>query len=239
METGSTSEWSANGGGGLFNSGTYEAVATSELAHTGANSLRARIWTPGESGVRAFRWSEARSNRSLYYSVWMYIPTNYTLTADPNTGQFWNLFQFKSRTPDSSRIDPLWSLNAAPDGAGALYLRAGWGWGGATLSGPRATDGVGGKWFEPATRRSLPVGRWFHLQAMLHQSKDFDGRLTFWQDGVQLLDLTGVRTSYVNCNYNSWCADNEWSVNHYSDGLSPNPATIYIDDASIATGYIP
>jgi hypothetical protein len=79
----------------------------------------------------------------------------------------------------------------------------------------------------------LPVGRWTHLEAFLSESKDFDGRLTLWQDGAQVIDLNGIRTSYPNCTYNSWCASNEWSVNLYSDGLSPNPATIYIDSAAI------
>lgn len=200
--------------------------------------MRSTIFTPPESGVRAFRWAEARANRSLYYSVWMYIPTTYTMTADPNFGQYWNLFQFKSRSADGSRNDPLWALSAAKNPAGGMYLRAGWGWGGTTVAGPRATDSVGGKWYEPTTRVPLPVGRWFHLEAHLHQSKDFDGQLSVWQDGLKIFSFTGVRTSYANCNFNSWCANNEWSVNNYSDGLSPNPATIYMDDAAISTGYI-
>jgi hypothetical protein len=44
---------------------------------------------------------------------------------------------------------------------------------------------------------------------------------------------------YNNCNYNAWCASNEWSVNLYSDGMSPNPAVVYFDAAAIATSYIP
>jgi hypothetical protein len=163
----------------------------------------------------------------------VYLPTNLNVTGSPNQGQFFNLFQFKSRSTDGSRNDPVWAFYAEPDGAGGLYLHAGWGWGGTTLAGPFAGDGVGGKWFEPTQRVSLPVGRWTHLEAFLSESKDFDGRLTLWQDGAQVIDLNGIRTSYPNCTYNSWCASNEWSVNLYSDGLSPNPATIYIDSAAI------
>lgn len=245
MEEGKLDDWFNPGteaspgccyGGDMQNSGQYEAIASTDFAHSGTYSLRAKIWTPATptSGVRAFRWQEPHSNRDAYYSGWFYLPTSYTLTADPSNGQFWNLFQFKSRTQDDSRIDPLWGLYAKPDGNGGLYLRAGWGWGNATLAGPYSTSNVGGKWIEPTTRVSLPIGRWFKLEAFLHQSKDFDGHLTFWQDGVQILDLPNVRTSYANCNYNSWCASNEWSLNNYSDGLSPNPATIYIDDAVIS-----
>jgi hypothetical protein len=104
------------------------------------------------------------------------------------------------------------------------------------LAGPHATDGVSGKWYEQANRVYLPQGRWTHLEAFLHESTgtDFSGRLTFWQDGQQLFDLQNVRTTFNNCNYNAWCADDEWSVNVYSDGMTPNPFSAYFDDASIA-----
>jgi hypothetical protein len=240
MEDGSTSEWLAGGGGQLYNSGAFEAEASTDIARTGLHSLRARIWTPSSpsSGVRAFRWQEARANQELYYSAWLYLPTAYTLSNERRNGGYWNVFQFKSRTADRSRDDPVWAFYATPDGEGGLYLRAGWGWGGTALAGPYGTDGVGGKNYEPETRVSLPVGRWVHLQAFLRQSSEFDGRLTFWQDGVKLFDLDGIRTSYPNCSFNAWCADNGWSVNLYSDGLLPNPATIYIDDATISTTYV-
>jgi hypothetical protein len=72
-----------------------------------------------------------------------------------------------------------------------------------------------------------------HFEAYLKESKDFDGALKFWQDGTLLFDLSGIRTSYDNCNFNSWCADNEWAVSLYAHGISPNPAVVYFDDASI------
>jgi hypothetical protein len=164
---------------------------------------------PIESGVRAFRWDEARKNRDAYYSVWLYVPQGAKVT-----GNYWNVFQFKSRTTDGSRVDPLWAFYAVSD-ANGIYLHAGWGWGSTPLAGPHATDGVSGKWYEQANRVYLPQGRWTHLEAFLHESTgtDFSGRLTFWQDGQQLFDLQNVRTTFNNCNYNTWCADDEWSVN--------------------------
>ncbi|MCU1378800.1 MAG: hypothetical protein JWN29_1783 [Acidimicrobiales bacterium] len=233
---GTTSEWSSNGGGGLFNSGTNEAVVSSDHFRSGSNSLRAsiRTRTTRSSGVRAFRWKEARENRDAFYSVWLYLPAK----LNP-TGSFLNLFQFKSRSGNGARNDPVWAFYGVPDGAGGAYLRAGWGWGGTPLAGPTTLDrGVTGRWYEPAQRVSLPVGRWVHLEAFLHQSSEFDGRLQFWQDGVRLFDLNDIRTSFKNCNYNSWCADNEWSVNLYADRFIANP-TLYIDDAVISRSYIP
>jgi hypothetical protein len=236
QDGGTTAEWSAGGGGGLYNSGTYETAASSERRLNSSHSLRARIWTPASpaSGVRAVRWKEARANRELYYSTWIYLPQRLDLAAS-----FVNLLQFKSRSQDGSRNDPLWAFYGARDGKGGFYLRAGWGWGGTPIVGPRRTDGVGGKWFEPSRRVSVPVGRWVHLEAFLRQSRGFDGRLRLWQDGVQLFDLNNIRTSFDNCNYNRWCASNEWSVNLYSDGLRINPTTMYVDNSAIARSYIP
>ena len=47
-----------------------------------------------------------------------------------------------------------------------------------------------------------------------------------------------MRTAYRSCTYDDWCTDQHWSVNNYSDGLSPAPAEIFVDDAVIerATG---
>jgi hypothetical protein len=233
-DAGNTNEWSSAGGGGLYNSGTYEVTASTDQHRSGSYSLRERIWTPGSSGVRAFRWKEARENRDAYYSAWIYLPQN----LNPTSG-FLNMFQFKSRTSDGSRIDPIWGFYGVPDGKGGTYLKAGWGWGGTPIAGPSSSDGVGGKWYEPAQKVSLPVGRWVHLEAFLHQANGFDGKLQFWQDGVKMFDLNNIRTSFNNCDYNSWCADNEWSMDLYSDGLTPNPATLYVDDAAIARSYIP
>jgi hypothetical protein len=243
METGDLTQWYAPAtsegnlnGGGLYNSGSFEATVTAEHARTGTYSLEAAITSPPTSGIRAFRWLEARTHQNAYFSVWLYVPTRYQLTGNPHVGRFWSLFQFKSRSADG-HIDPLWAFYVKQSRAGP-YLVAGWGWGGTTAAGPYPTSTVGGKWFQPARKLVLPVRRWVHLEAFLGQSKDFAGRLVFWQDGTRLFDLEGVRTSYENCTYNAWCADNEWSVNNYSDGLSPTPSTIYIDDATIATQYV-
>ena len=240
MEEGSLADWyypstgpSGDYGGGLYNSGRYEAVASQDRAHTGSTALRARIWTPSSptSGVRAFRWRESRLYRAAYYSAWFYVPTSYTLTGDPCCGRYWNLFQFKSRST-TGRNDPVWALYVGNRPTGELYVYAGWGWGGTAIAGPYATSDVSGKNYSQSVA-NLPIGRWTRIEAFLRESKDFDGRLTVWQDGVQLFDFVNIRTSYDNPDYNSWHASNEWSVNLYSDGLSPDPATIYIDDAQI------
>jgi hypothetical protein len=240
MEEGTLSDWyspstgpTGDYGGGVYNSGRYGVSAVSDHAHNGRRSLRATIWTPNSptSGVRAFRWNEPRAHREAYYSAWFFVPKMYKLTANPCCGRFWNIFQFKSQSADG-RNDPVWALYVAKRSSGELYLYAGWGWGGTKVSGPYATSGVSGKNFDQCSL-DFAVGRWVRIDAFLRQSKDFDGQLIVWQDDVMLFDFQKIRTSYANPSYNAWQAANEWSVNLYSDGMAPNPSTIYIDDAEI------
>lgn len=232
-EGGNTSEWSSNSGGGEYDSGIGDTYATTARAHSGNWGAKMTISTPHSptSGTRMFRWRESRSHRGAYYSVWLYFPTYYSIT-----GNYLMPMQFKSRTSDNRRNDPVWAFYLTP-ASGKYYLKAGFGWGGTQLAGPYSGNGVGGKFYSQ-TKLAFPVGRWVHLEAYLYESNTYTGRVILYQDGIKLFDFQNVITSYKNCNYNSWCASNEWSVNLYSDGLSPNPAYIYMDDAKIGTGYI-
>lgn len=218
-------------GGGVYNSGSATAVPSRDVAHRGSWSAKLTVEYPSgrTPGARLFRWAEAHALREAYYSAWFFLPRAYRSSGSAN-GRFWNVFQFKSVTADGKRNDPLWFLNVetGPDGAMVPHLV----WWDKTLPGPHAGE-VGSREFTPRVRRPLPVGQWFHLRAFLRQSKDFDGRLTIWQDGVQIFDLDGIRTCYDSPAFNAWRCDNAWSVNNYSDGLMPSPAVLYVDDAQI------
>lgn len=246
-ETGDLTQWYAPGrniedehGGGLQASGKAGAAPSQEHAHSGRWSAKLTIATPNTptSGARLFRWNEARNHRELYFSVWIYIPQYYALSGDARRGRFWNLLQLKSVTEQRNRNDPLWAFYVDDSQPGTYFLKAGWGWGGTATPGPTAQEGAGGKWFYQQ-RAPLPVQRWVHLQMFVKESSGFDGQLKLWQDGVQLFDFQHIRTSYRNCTFNAWCAENQWSVNLYADKLSGSPAVMYVDDASISTEYIP
>jgi hypothetical protein len=230
MEEGSLADWyfpesSAvrSYGGGEYNSDGGDSVASSERARSGAWAVKATL--PGAGGTRLFRWQEARANRDLVYEAWFYLPAAYRIT-----GNYWNLFQFKSRST-AGAVDPLWFVDLVTTADGSLRPTLIW-WH-RTLEGPRPGQ-AGLRRLQPLSPVTVPAGRWFSLKARLHQSKDFDGTLQVWLDGQLIFDQTGVRTSFNNCAYNSWCATNEWSVNNYSDGLNASPATLYIDDAQIS-----
>jgi hypothetical protein len=234
MEDGTLADWSAgppgtlgSAGGGEFDTPPGRSTPTRATARWGAWS--AQLELPGGKGAtRLFRWQELRTHRTAVTRVWLLIPRAYRPTGPRRTGRFWDVFQFKSRSA-SGRNDPLWFVNVT-SAHGRLRLELIW-WS-RTLQGPhRRASG-----FRRLRQRvaTVPVGRWFQLSARLRQSKDFDGLLCVWQDGRLLFGLHDVRTSYANCAYNDWCAENEWSVNNYSDGLSPSPSVIFADGASIA-----
>ena len=231
FETGDFSDWSKPkpASGGIFNSGIAESVASQDFAHGGRWSVKATITTPHKptSGTRIFRWRESQDARyfasGLYYSAWFLFPKLYTLTADPHRGQFWNIFQFKTKT--SSRNDPVWFLDVANRRrGGAMYLTLHW-WERVAMDGPHAGESGGHRYTQDLA--DIPVGRWTHIEAYLKQASDFNGEVRVWQDGVLLFDQKNVKTKYQS-------GDNQWAVNNYSDGLTPNPATIYIDDVRVA-----
>lgn len=228
MEEGSLSDWDVDQGGGEFNSGSGGAIASRDFAYDGRWSARLTVTAPPESGTRLFRWKESRDNRELYYQAWFYIPDGYQLTGDAATGRFLNLFQFKSTSQDRRQNDPFWFLNVEIGSDGEMRPELVW-WHRA-VEGPH--QGESG-YRTYAGDMALPVDRWFQVRARLRQSKDFDGVVQFWLDGRQIFDLRDVRTGYANCAYNVWCVDQGWSVNLYSDGLTPAPSVIYVDGARI------
>lgn len=230
MEEGTLADWSAapagTPGGGEFDTAPGRSTPTQAAARSGVWAAQLELPT-GKGATRLFRWDELRRHRTATVRVWLRIPRAYRLTGPRRTGRFWDVFQFKSRSP-SGRNDPLWFVHVA-SARGRLRLELIW-WS-RTLRGPHRGE-VG---FRRLRQRvaTVPVDRWFQLSARLRQSKDFDGLLCVWQDDRLLFALHRVRTSYANCAYNKWCVANEWSVNNYSDGLAPAPSVIYADDASI------
>jgi hypothetical protein len=226
VEDGSLAGWEEGGGGGPFNSGGATTTATDAIARTGAWSAELSL-PAGSGGARLFRWAEPRAHRDLYYENWYYFPQAFTLVG--SEGAFLDFFQFKSVSEDGAQNDPIWFLNVHNREDGSMVPELVW-WH-RTLEGPH--QGENGYRTYVNDLATLPVGRWFKVTARLRQSNAFDGRLSVWLDSNLIFDQRGVRTGYQNCTYNSWCVDQHWSVNLYSDGLVPSPAVVYVDDARI------
>jgi hypothetical protein len=232
MEEGTLGDWyspstgpSGYYGGGEYNNGNADTVASSERAHTGQYSAKASV--SGSGGTRLFRWKEPRANREAYYSAWYYFPSAFT-----NTSWGDNIFQFKSVSTSGS-TDPFLYVVLQNNATGGLRPEIHW-WDDLTVEGPHKGE-FGFRKYQPLTSVQVPLGRWFKIECFLRQSKDFDGALRCTWDGTLIFDLTNIRTGYPNCSYNAWCVDQHWAVNNYTDGETPSPAVIYIDDPAIST----
>jgi hypothetical protein len=216
---------SSNHGGDIESSGIASAAPSFDYNHTpgGIFSAMLKTNTPDttqipSSGSRLFRWLESETFSDLYYSIWYYFPQLYTPN-DP-VNPWWNVFEWKSNhcTGGVCTSDPFFILDVGEttyNGQQVMYFYL----------------------FNSQTRTSyaqqppytfIPVGQWFQLEAHYTCAGDATGRVTIWQNGssTPLFDVSGVQTRYADGN----C---EWSVNNYSNSLSPNPATIYVDDAAI------
>ena len=95
------------------------------------------------------------------------------------------------------------------------------------MEGPHSGE-FGGRTYEQ-TLKDLPTNEWVHLEIFLRESASFDGQIIVWQDGVEILRQDNVKTRYP------YMGD-EWSIASYAGSISPSPATIYFDDATIAHG---
>jgi hypothetical protein len=245
METGTLGEW--DNGGGEFNSGGGDTVASQTVAHTGAWSAKQTINTAGgSSGTRMFRWGEYRSlpaGQSATAGVWVYIPA---FVGIPQSN--FNLYQFKSyaQGQPSGSADVFFQINLWNRVPGALSLRLTWGCGANSPNtfpaGPFADSLQGSSHqcldeseesrFIPLVTPVIPVGQWFELKSQILPSSDFTGHLKVWLNGVLIYDLANVRTGYAN-NVAVDGVDTQWAVNAYASGLSPSLYSHYIDDASI------
>jgi hypothetical protein len=239
MEDGSLRAWyapetSAVGdfGGGEFTSGGGETSASDEQAHSGTWSAKLTLATE-LGGARLFRWREFRAERDLTQRVWMFIPEAYRLTGAASDGRFWDITQLKSQTENLDRNDPIWFVNLTNED-GELVPQLVW-WS-RTLEGPHRDQSGFRRYTNEEAR--VPVGKWFELTTRVRQSNEFDGIVEVSVNGEKIFSVDDVRTAYRSCTYDDWCTDQHWSVNNYSDGLSPAPAEIFVDDAVIerATG---
>ena len=205
-ERGDLAEWWADDCGGEFNNGAaYTAI--SDEASGGAHGMLLRVpdMNTGESeGARAFRWCEAQENGALYYSAWYYIPRQVRVD------DWWLLMEWKS---DRS-FNPKFALAVGNRRNGEMYLFVG-----------RGADSGGGSWGQYDV--NLPTRQWVHIEAFYAKATDKSGRVTVWQDGYQIVDVTNVKTADS--------ADLGWAVLNYGQSTRPRDVTIYVDDAAIST----
>lgn len=218
-ETGDTSDWLQGGSDAgqiyvlstsPFDSATL--VVSPGVARSGRFAMRSTV-TTGVVGPPVTTLA-IRKGPSLpaeaYYSAWFYVPAASTPV------NYWLCFKFRSRTTpaDPNTVLELWDLDLYP------------------VAGPNSPLFINLFHHAPsqplrmAGAPAVPIGKWFQIEAFYRPAADPSGRLTVWQDGTIIYDVTGptAPTSYV-----------EWSVGEASDGLAPpGTASLYVDDAAIS-----
>jgi hypothetical protein len=169
-----------------------------------------------------YRKPEPESGAPLCYSAWYYIPQKTTV------GNFWNVFQFKSKVNDGSGPHLFWKLDIRAAASEDLYVTLYWR---ATVPGPHAGEGVNTSRVYYQTTAKVPFSQWFQLESCIRQSSGYDGEIAIFQDGMLLYNMNNIRTNFDG-------GTMSWSVNQYGQGLTPNPNTLYIDDVIISTGRV-
>jgi hypothetical protein len=215
-------------GGGVYSNGIASASPSFDFAHSGLYSAMLKINTANTtsiptSGTRLFRWLEPRmnnNNSNLYYSVWYYFPQLYTPNGTP---AWWNVLQWKSEhvVGGVTQSDPMFTLQVGEttyNNQAVMYFY---------LCPPSFVNG-GNCYPQTPPYTFIPVGQWTQVEAYYLCAGDNTGHVTFWEDGVQLFDVSAP-TRYAD-------GDCQWSVNNYSGSLNPPTATIYVDDAAICAG---
>lgn len=226
-------------GGGVFNSGGLDVQVVAEfgLAHTGVYSAKATISNAyralsGKRAVRMTRWTDRPWDdagfyfpNEAYYSTWMYFPKTYNPNKyapwDPGDGGWWNLMQFKAND-ELGVAQEIWSLGVDHD------------------------DKTGEMSFNlfsfqnnPSSHRqvnpvAIPVGEWVHVEAYYRPSSGKSGQITIWQDGVKILDASGIQTALTAAEeYAIWSLENH--TDHIVGDDEDGSATVFFDDSVIST----
>jgi hypothetical protein len=212
FEGNSFDEWKTVAGGGFSPPSNLSTMAASnEHFHQGNYSAKLTIYAPadGTQGNASFVRS-GNLPMQAYYSAWYYLPRSVTV------GVYWVIMKFRLRTvvDDPSTENELFDVNlkSLSDGGMSLRLYAHQGFG-------------GGDWPMNPIDPVVPVNTWFQLEAFYRVAADNSGRLTLWLDGKQIVDKIGPTGP------TPWAA---WDVVSVAEVLSPETATIFIDDCAIS-----
>jgi hypothetical protein len=204
-ETGDLTDW-ARGGTDL--GATYvqggDVAVTTEQARSGTHALRSTV--TGANGQSAAQiWRSGLDARAAYYGAWFLLPA----AAQP--ASFWVFFSLRARTAPGTDL-PLWDLKLTGAQPELQLLQ-------------HDTGDVA-----PLAHVPVPVGRWFHVEAFYVPAADASGRLQVWLDGAPIYDLSGMPTAPAG----AAAAPVTWTLGTNTDGLTPTPATLFVDDAYVS-----
>ena len=139
-----------------------------------------------------------------YYSAWYYLPRSISV------GMYWVIFKFRQQ--DQATMDELYDLDLINLPTGEMSLRL--------------YDHRRGDVDLDVPGPVVPVGQWFQVEAFYRNTQDATGRLTFWLDGRQIVDITNQPMAPT-----PWI---EWNACSIGQELTPSTAVLYVDDAAVS-----
>ncbi|HVZ71551.1 MAG TPA: heparin lyase I family protein [Polyangia bacterium] len=205
-ESGDLSDWTRTSDTG--SGATYvvggDVAVSTDRARSGTHALRSTVTATGSTAAQIFR--AGFGARAAYYGAWFSLPASAT------PASYWVFFSFHARMASGADV-ALWDVKLAP-GADGLEL---------ALLHHDSGD------VAPVAHVAVPLDRWFQVESSFVASPGADGRLQVWLDGALAFDVAGP-TSPADPS----TAPVTWTVGTNTDGLTPTPATLYIDDAYVS-----
>jgi hypothetical protein len=216
FETGDFSEWTSVDGGqteAFPMPPNMIAVSNAEAHHGGYSAALTITAGPDNVQENALLTRAGGLPAEAYYSAWYYLPRSVSVTT------FWVLFKFRMRTnaSDPATAGELYDMDLATMSSGEMTLQ---------LYNHQTSANIPLDVPDPV----VPVEQWFQLEAFYRPANDATGRLTYWLNGQQVVDLAGNPTSP-----NSWA---EWDACSVGENLTPQTVTIYIDDCAISRSRV-
>jgi hypothetical protein len=206
-ETGDLSQWAAGeGDAAVMLASAGVLTVESDQVHSGNWAVLATISTVDGLSFAQLKHRDIRHD--AHFSAWFYIPRRYTILG------YWDLFEFQGLAfPGIDTTETtLWSVDLRGGGDGADMTWYLW-------------DNTRAMEYGPDVPLVAPIGRWFRIEAFVHQATDDSGRITVWIDGTKLADVSGVPTVPT-----SWLG---WSVGSASNAIAEESVELFLDDATI------
>jgi hypothetical protein len=177
------------------------------MAHNGRYAGKVTLSPTASMTSANFLFRNQPSPTQAYYSAWYYVPSTVSVA------QWLSLSHFTgSQTGSGTNLYAIWDVNLYPLPGGGLAAQL--------------YDYAHQFNLQQTTPVPFPVDRWTQIEVLLAKATDTTGHVTVWQDGTLILDRSGVATVQ-----NDWV---QWDAGGESPGLTPSPATIYLDDAAIS-----
>lgn len=207
-ESGDLRDWTADGAGYAWTNEGGNLEFVSQPTRSGRFSVRASVVATNEAGRISSALLSRREGlpQAAYFSAWFYVPQPIVSTS------YWLLFKFRSTSGTE-----LWDIDVAEPREGAPEPRI------RLYSHQSGTDVPALSGGEPI----LPLAHWFQIEAFYRAASDPSGQLSIWLDGDRVFEVTN-RVTAPDANI-------EWGVGAATETMSPNTASLYVDDAAVTT----